>query len=288
MVPMNYRLKLFLSCIVGISCSRPSVIPTPTPVPTFPAPEPAPSHPPNTTGAWHFNVDRQPHSYQSTTRNTVKAVDQSGGKDNTSQVSSWFTISINSLLKPITLNGSIDSAQIIPTVDEIRLPTQFTGSLASNELIIRPTAQPTGQECLSPVESLFGEIRSAISTIPPDVTSGVSWTDSILTTACSGNIRTTIRTVRHYTAQGARQLDGRETLFLNRSDKIQLVGDGAQGQHQVHLEGEGNGITELFVNPSTGILVQMEGNQQTRITITTSGQTRTFTQMTHQLIHLTR
>jgi hypothetical protein len=288
MVIMNYRWKLLLSCIVSISCSRPSAIPTPAPVPTFPSPEPLPSRPSNTTDAWHFDVDRLPHSYQSTTRNTVKPVDQSAGTDNTSQVSSWFTISINSLLRPVTLIGSVDSARITPAADQIHLPASFTGLLSSNELVIKPSGQPAGQECQSPLESLFGEIRSVISTIPSNITSGISWTDSIVTTACSGNIRTTIKTNRRYTAQGARQLDGQETLLINRSEKTQLTGDGAEGQHQVHLEGEGNGVAELFVNPTTGILVQMEGNQQTRITISTSGQTHSFTQTTHQIVNLMR
>jgi hypothetical protein len=110
----------------------------------------------------------------------------------------------------------------------------------------------------------------------------------MVTTACSGNVRTTIKTIRHYTAQGVRQLSGQETLLINRSEMTQLAGDGAQGQHQVHLQGEGSGTAELFVNPSTGILVQMEASQQTRIAITASGQTHNFAQITHQLVNLMR
>jgi hypothetical protein len=83
-------------------------------------------------------------------------------------------------------------------------------------------------------------------------------------------------------------LAGQETLLIDRSEKTQLTGEGAEGQHQVHLQGDGSGITELFVHPNTGLLMQMETNQQSRITITTSGQTHSFTQTTHQLIALTR
>src|SRR6186997_919376 len=106
---MRCRPKLIMVTAVLFSCSRPSVIPTPEPVPTFPPTQPQPSPSRTTKSEWHLSPDPSAHSYKSTTKSTIRSTDQPAGREISTQSETWFTISTNSLRKPVLVSGSVDS-----------------------------------------------------------------------------------------------------------------------------------------------------------------------------------
>ena len=286
---MRCRPKLIMVAAVLFACSRPSVIPTPEPVPTFPPTQPQPSPPRTTKSEWHLSADPSAHSYKSTTRSTIRSTDQPAGREISTQSETWFTISTNSLRKPVLVSGSVDSIRSTSAQDTTRFPAGFTGSFSTGELALKPVSQNVENQCLSRFESILGEIRPIISTLPIDLRAGDTWSDSLETRICSGDrIPTTAHITRQYTLQGSSEIAGRQALAINRSEKTRLDGEGTQGQHQIRVRGEGTTTAALLIDAMSGALLRMEGDQQLRIEIQASGRTQNFTQSTRQTVDLIR
>jgi hypothetical protein len=285
---MNKWLRLVILLAILSACSRPPSIPTPQPVPTFPPPEATPNPITTAVGEWHLSPDLSPHSYQSTTTSRTKSADQANTREYRNQIQSWFTLSINSLQKPIAFSGSIDSARLAG-ISDTRFPIPFTGSLNSHELQLIVGSPDHQEQCLSKLEPILGDIRAVISTLLLNLKLGATWADSLETTACSGNrIPTTVRITRQYTLGGTKETRERQVLAITRVEKTQMAGDGSQDQHQVHLEGEGTTTSELSVDAKTGLLIKSESTQQLNITIRASGRAQGFVQLTNQVVDLIR
>lgn len=283
---MDNYLKLVVLLAILSGCSRPPSIPPPQPVPTFPPAKVQPVPATTSAGEWHLSPDASPHSYQSTTTSTTKSADWTNTREYHNQIQSWFTLSINSLQRPIAFSGSIDSTRLASTSDT-RFPVPFTGLLNSHELQFTLGSQEHQDQCLSKLEPILGDIRPVISTLLLNLKPGVTWVDSVETSACSGQrIPTTTYTARQYTLLGTKEIGGRQALAITRAEKTQMVGNGRQDQHQVHLEGEGTSTTELFIDAKKGFLIRAESAQQLNITIRASGRSQSFVQSTNQVVDL--
>jgi hypothetical protein len=83
-------------------------------------------------------------------------------------------------------------------------------------------------------------------------------------------------------------MNGRQVLEIRRSDQTRLSGDGSQGQHQVHIEGEGTGNSTILIDAITGVTTTLESQQELHIAVRTSGRIQNFVQTTKQMIQQTR
>jgi len=66
-----------------------------------------------------------------------------------------------------------------------------------------------------------------------------------------------------------------------------VSGDGAEGNHQVHLEGAGIGTANIYINPNVAVVLGVELFEKLEITITNSGKTRHFIQEVTQRLQQT-
>jgi hypothetical protein len=64
------------------------------------------------------------------------------------------------------------------------------------------------------------------------------------------------------------------------------MGNGAQDQHQIKLEGEGTGFSDITLDSATGTVLIVAVYQELKLTVISSGQSKHFTQRVKQQITL--
>lgn len=141
-----------------------------------------------------------------------------------------------------------------------------------------------------------------ITTLPPHITGGESWSDSTTTDGCRGSIPATSHVAHTYTVLGdtvlATVLTGATApttapvtapttaLHVHRDDVIAATGEGAEGQHRVLVSATGTGSAELFFDVATGRFLGSDGVQNSSVDINTSGRVTRFVQHVAQHVAL--
>jgi len=272
-------------------------------------PLPSPSRPETTTKVtdlsaqqWTFNFHNEAHTYYSTSQTTLDSdpSDLISSKD-TISIATQFTLAIDRLQTPISISGQIDSVMLKPgskigtDSQKISTPINFSGTINSSRLVLNATTksstsatQTRDTSCDSPISSLLGEIRGGIAFLPTQLQLSSSWADTISTDTCSGSrFPSSLEIIRFYQVIGERTSDNTTALLIKRTEHIHLIGSGIQGQHQVKLEGEGTGSSDIILDSATGTALVIEIYQELKLTIISSGQSKRFSQRVKQRITLT-
>lgn len=244
------------------------------------------------TGLWVLTPNRQPHTYHSVSQTTVKELSSSTNRQNTIETGTTFTISLDQSRTPLIISGYIDTVrfrqqnQALSENDSFALPLLFEGQLTSTTLIISvKNSQVTDGACSPSISSILGDLRAVITAYPLRLTPGFIWRNSTVATTCTtGGILTTRKTVQSFRVIGERTFNTIRALLLQRVDSTYIVGDGAQGNHQIHLEGIGNGTANIYINPTVGVTLGVELSEKLEITIINSGKARHFIQEVTQRV----
>ena len=292
-------INLIITTISFTACISPGKFPPTT------SPLPSPSKPETVAKAtglsarqWTFNFHNEAHTYYSTSQ-TILDSDSIGGRD-TISITAWFTVAINRSQMPVSISGHIDSVMLKSGLrigaegQQISVPINFSGIINSNRLVLNTTTrsstfaiQTENNPCDSSARSLLGEIRGGIVALPTKLQSSSRWADTISTETCSGNrVPSNLEIIRSYKVIGEKTSGNTPVLLIKRTEHIHLIGDGVQGQHQIKLEGEGTGSSDIALDLATGTPLVIDVYQELRLTFILSGKPKHFSQRVKQQITL--
>ena len=242
-------------------------------------------------GPWVLTPSRQPYSYHSTSQTTVRELSDSGNHQNSIKVTAAFTVSLDRLKKPLTISGHIDSVTFSPenelalSNNSLTLPLSFEGEVAGTIKITVNNRQPGETSCSPFISSILSDLRTALVTYPMHLTPGLTWRDSTLVTTCTGGFPTTRKAIQLFRVVGERAFNTTRALVVQRLDSTYISGDGAQDNHQIHLEGFGTGTSNIYISPTIAFTLAVESSEKTEIAITNSGKTRHFVQEVTQRLN---
>ena len=281
------------TAIVAIAGCRPANIPGTVLQPVVTTPTNDTSV--NPSGPWVLTPSPQPHTYHSTSRTTVHELSDPTIHQISMEVTTAFTISLNQSQIPLIISGHIDTVtfsqqnQLALDNNSLTLPLLFEGELALTGLTINvKNPQPTDQSCSPAVSSILSDVHAVVGVYPTHLTPDFTWQDSTLVTTCTtGGIPTTRKTIQSFRVVGERVFNTTTALLLQRLDSSHISGDGAEGNHQIHLEGIGTGTANIYISPISAVTLGVELSEKTEITITNSGKARRFIQEITQRLNAT-
>jgi hypothetical protein len=196
------------------------------------------------------------------------------------------------------VSGTVDKAELhtgskIGTdSSRIQLPVSFEGSLDGHAVQLDLSGSSNSREisassaCTNPAMIVLGDIRTVLTTLPQEVTTGLRWTDTITTKTCSSTtISSMLHVSRSYKVLGDTTYSGLEALIIQRTDSTELNGGGAQDQHEVTLTGNGTGLTTIYVD-RRGVVLAVNSSQDLALVVTASGRSKRFSQHLEQTIKL--
>jgi len=244
---------------------------------------------------WVLTPSRQPHAYHSISQTTVHELSEPVIHQNSIEVTTAFTISLDQSQTPLIISGHIDTVrfspqnQLAPNNNSLTLPLFFEGELAPTALTITvKNPQLLDGPCSPLISSILSDLHAAVTIYPMHLTPGFTWRDSTLVTTCTaGGIPTTRKTIHSFRVVGERAFNTTRALLLHRLDSTYISGDGAEGNHQIHLEGIGTGTASIYISPVVALTLGIELSEKTEITITNSGKSRHFIQEVTQRLKAT-
>jgi len=244
--------------------------------------------------SWVLTPNREPHTYHSISQTIVHELSNSTTHQNTTEISTTFTISIDQTHAPSIISGHIDTINFHPQNqpspdNKVKLPLLFEGELSSTALTISTkNSQATDNICSPFISSILGNLRAVSTVFPSHLTPGFTWKDSTVVTTCiTTGLPTTRKTIHQFKVVGERGLNTTRAIFLQRLDSTYVSGDGIQDNHQIHLEGVGTGTANIYINPITAVTLKVELLDKLEITVTNSGRTRHFIQLVTQKLETT-
>lgn len=242
--------------------------PAPTPVPQRPPASVSPAIPPVTRpplgstrgGAWSFSYAPGTYTYSVVTEAVVAPASDTMQK------------------------------RVAPTPPE---RATITVGADGTVQVISPT--PAASGACDASAAAITRAQQMITTLPPHITGGESWSDSTTTDGCRGSIPATSHVAHTYTVLGdttlAPVLTGATVpvtaLHVHRDDVIAATGEGAEGQHRVLVSATGTGSSELYFDVATGRFLGSDGVQNSTVDINTSGRVTRFVQRVAQHVALT-
>lgn len=243
---------------------------------------------PSSRNSWSFKPKPTPQSYTSISNTNLEVSSDSGIVRDTLFTKVSFTVTLNHVEVPTAIAGiveelTIDGGSQIGSINLglTRLPLLFKGRIDQGRVSIEPTDQSlAGIPCQNPASSIITSIRNLVFLAPSELSKDKTWSDSVSAFGCRGSLPIQGTTVHTYRVVGeVGSLQKREVL-IERTDRVSLTGEGAQGQHRILIKGLGSGSGKLHLDPLTGSLVTAENESRTVITVTSSGRSQQFIQVT--------
>lgn len=273
---------VFTACASSRGTSpEPAIEPAPAPLPV---PEALPR---NTRTSWTLLPSNEPTRYVSTTVATIQS--DSGftvTRDTVSQ-QTRFTLLTATNSGSTTFLGTITEISNLPgsrigSGDRVSaLPISFTGHIANGLMRIdelNGRIQGEDLDCTDPMYSALSSIQRRVVVVPPEITSGIRWTDSLTARSCNGLVPILTTSIRNSRVLGEAEINGTAAILIERSERSLSTGEGSEGQHRILLKGETSGSARLYIDAHTGALLRSEGEQRTNLLIT-AGRSRRFTQV---------
>jgi hypothetical protein len=246
-------------------------------------------------GLWILTPSHQPQAYHSISQTTVHEVSDPVIRQNSIEVTTAFTISLDQSQTPLIISGHIDTVRFSPqnqsgpNNNSLTLPLLFEGELTHDVLTITvKNPQLLDGFCSPFVSSILSDLHTVVAIYPTHLTPAFTWRDSTLVTTCTtGGVPTTRKTIQSFRVVGERAFNTMRALLLERLDSTYITGDGAEGNHQIHLEGIGTATANIYISPTVAVTLGVELSEKTEITIITSGRTRHFIQEVTQRLKAT-
>ena len=171
---------------------------------------------------------------------------------------------------------------LIGPVQSVPLPVEVSGAFTPDSIAFGIDSTMNSGKC-NPVRSaLVSDLHNLLTRFPAQLTSGLTWQDSVHSGGCQAAIPTTSRTIRHFIVSGQAVYESRPVLLIQRTDTIQAHGEGAQQQHAMKLDATGTGSAVYYLDTSAGRVVRLTTGQELVLTVTTSSKPYRFRQSSTQ------
>jgi len=274
---------LFIVILLS-SCARGTARTAPEPA-TAETPLPGPSMPASSRISWTITPSSQTHRYRSAITAVIEQSDPSPGVRDSIQTTLDFDLSLerqprflsfNATIKTFTVQGSTRTG--LPATPN-RFPIAVRGRLEASRLSL-----DMDPDCANETSSMIPGIQRLVVLLPLQLRKDQAWIDSTSAAVCSGSIPMVLTTIRSYRVIGETEIHGQPALRLSREDRSTSQGEGSEGQHRVQLQGSGTGRGEVIVDRATGALLESSIATTLAVTVTTSGRTQRFTQISRELV----
>jgi hypothetical protein len=237
---------------------------------------------------WTFTPALSPHRYLSTTKTLLELQRTDGSLRDSISSTSNFTISQVQTDGSIAFSGSFGpemstTGNIIGMASPSMIQeTSFSGHFQSAQLTLdsisgKQVQLPTAV-CDTSAVVILPVVEEVVPRLPAQVLAETTWTDSVSIPTCQGSIPTTLTHIHTYHVKGEQSIGRRAVLVVERTDKMTVTGEGAQGQHRMKLRADGTGSARLQLDPSTGAVLRSDSRQSSMVEITASGRTQKFVQ----------
>lgn len=276
---------LLIGSAVISACQRhvPETAPVPTTVGAIPQPLPTPTH----TGKWSIIPIDQKLRYRSTRTVALQYSTAPVQPHDSFTITVGFSITPKRTPSTTAYTVEIQSLHSTTVQPFLHVPFSFSSHLSGNILKIDAL---NGVPASSVIDCNTGELSSAgvasqtMISIPAQLETGTTWTDSLSTTACTGPVPGVLSITRTYRTLGSTQINGLEAIVLEFTEKTTLTGEGSQEQHRVHVRGTGSGKGQLMIDTSTGAVISAEADRLTSLAVTASGREQQFRQHVNEAL----
>jgi hypothetical protein len=242
--------------------------------------------------SWNFQNDTHPYRYELVNVTSLKLqTDTAQPEEDTVATSMTFALALDTGSPAYRISGEIThtSTQTGRRIGQ-RSPRQassilFKGSYDNGQLEIhtegsRPTTVPCSDSTIIQLTRLYNQVN----TVPPAIQGGMRWQDSLMVLGCQGPVPIQINVARWYQVIGETMIAKQRAVTIQRSDSIQISGEGSEGQHRISFEGRGTGTSKLFLSATTGRLLASDSQQVIIVLTKVSGRLLQFTQQTKETI----
>ena len=276
---------LLISSAIISACQRriPETAPAPTTVSTIPQPLPTPTY----TGKWSIVPTDQKLRYRSTQAVALQHTTSPVQPPNSFTTTVDFSITPKRTPSTTTYTVEIQSLQSTAIQSVLHTPFSFSGHLSSNLLKIDAlNGVPASSviDCNTGEFSSTGVVAQTIISIPAQLETGTTWSDSLSTTACTGPVPGVLSITRTYRTLGSTQIGGLEAIILELVEKTSLTGEGSQEQHRVQIRGTGSGKGRLMIDATTGAVISADTDRLALLVVTASGREQQFQQHVNEAL----
>jgi hypothetical protein len=193
----------------------------------------------------------------------------------------------------LEVTGSVDSVSVT-TPERIPTPTagsdirpRFHARLASGGQLIDLSSDAT-TACQQAIDPLSAAAMGLFVTLPPAISVGTSWSDTISTVTCRGRMPIITTAVRQYRVIKDTLLANTRALQLARTDSIHVSNRPDTAADQMKADGAGSATFTLYVDPKSGMLLNAAGQSHTEILVTAGDSLFPFREDARQTITLIR
>lgn len=265
--------RLFFGVAFSVACTtaRSSPLPTPSPTPASPIDKAAP---PVVPGArtWSFRYQPGITGYQVARSATISRLDTVGNAELSTNTSHEL-VTLDSTDLGINFVAVVDgfttTAQgLIGPVQPTQLPVQLSGSFTPSGLTI--SSQTPGEKCNPVYSVLFADLYNLLVPFPSQLSSGMSWTDSVEVRGCPAGVPTLSHTTRAFTVAGEVTYDGHPAVMVQRVDTTRAQGEGGLQQHRVSIDAHGAGTAVYYLDVASGRIIHLTTNETLTLGVTAS------------------
>lgn len=239
-----------------------------------------PARPESTTVAnvAHWEPRRTPGTwrYLASSSTVVSLESDTLAKQLPVRSSAIYRITATGTTPPFAVQGTVDSV----TVTNNGKPTAAGGgkhpyatftSTLSPEGSIGTIEGSEPPRCPKGVDPIVAGVRTLFIAMPPTITSGASWQDTVTAVTCRGDVPIVATTAYRYTLVGDTVWLGKPALHITRGSQMMVANDSSiTGPPTFEISGTGTGTADLFVDPATGTLLQQAGRSTARLVIGTA------------------
>jgi hypothetical protein len=189
-----------------------------------------------------------------------------------------YTVSIAPTREPVSSSvpfevvGSVDSVAVT-TPGRIPTPTagsnvrpHFRAELGSDGRVVNLTSDAT-TACQAAVDPLSAAALTLFVTIPPTISVGASWKDTVSTITCRGRMAVITTAIRQYKVVTDTVIGSRPALLLRRTDSLNVRNRPDTTSGQMTAAGAGSAAFLLYVDPASGMLLNATGQSHTEILV---------------------
>jgi hypothetical protein len=169
---------------------------------------------------------------------------------------------------------------LIGSVQSVELPVRISGSFTDTALTFNTDAG--GGKCNPLTSTLQTDLHNLLFAFPEQLSTGVSWNDSIDVQGCQAGVPTSVHTTRSYIVSGDATYQGHPMLVILRTDTTHAKGEGGLHQHRVSIDATGTGTALYYLDTASGRIVRLTVDQTLDLGITASAKQSQFKQNSKQ------
>jgi hypothetical protein len=198
--------------------------------------------------------------------------------------SATYTLALEQTGDSLSLLGAIDTFAVVTDSRMAQPPRQgghlrFTGVLSAHGRVgaFRGGAVTS---CSAGVDPLIAHAQELFVQLPPTITPGTRWQDTVETTTCRGDMPVTATTVRSFRAVEPASWNQLSAIRVEQSSATTIRGNGttSEAARSMSVAGQGSGSGTLLLHPTTGMVLSARLTSHTSLDVTTARGSFPFTQ----------